>query len=179
MTTFEVTQKNTIARAQPSRKRNANSACRFASESELIALTTNWPSRRLVEIWNGLPGVTPVGRFTSRRIAARRIWREIISQDFPQTDVPAPPTKGQRILALLVRPSGATLAEIMATTGWQPHSVRGFISAQIRKRMGYNVQSFGRNGVRVYRILLCPRPRKWAPNRPGPMLKNRSAAREI
>ena len=40
----------------------------------------------------------------------------------------------------------------MDLTGWQPHSVRGFISAQIGKRMGFKIQSFKRDGERIYRI---------------------------
>jgi hypothetical protein len=38
----------------------------FASEQELQKLTTEWPMKRLVEIWNRLPGVQPVTRFTDR-----------------------------------------------------------------------------------------------------------------
>ena len=34
-----------------------------------------WPLKRLVAIWNDLPGVTPVQKFTSREIALQRIWR--------------------------------------------------------------------------------------------------------
>ena len=60
MATFEVTQQNTIARAQTGKRRNFSFGARFASESELRALTSAWTSRRLVEIWNKLPGVTPV-----------------------------------------------------------------------------------------------------------------------
>ena len=61
-------------------------------------------------------------------------------------------TKTARVIALLKQPSGATLKTIMALTGWQSHSVRGFISAQLVKKMHYRVQSFKRGGERVYRI---------------------------
>jgi len=40
----------------------------------------------------------------------------------------------------------------MTATGWQAHRVRGFISAQLSKRMGLRVKSFPREGQRVYRI---------------------------
>jgi hypothetical protein len=40
----------------------------------------------------------------------------------------------------------------MASTGWQAHSVRGFISAQLSKRLGFQVLSSKRQGERVYRI---------------------------
>jgi hypothetical protein len=45
----------------------------------------------------------------------------------------APTTKAAIVIAALQRDGGATLAELMATTGWQAHSVRGFLSG-LRKR---------------------------------------------
>jgi hypothetical protein len=49
----------------------------FTTESELEALTAGWPSSRLVDIWNRLPGHTPVKKFTNRKTAIRRIWRAV------------------------------------------------------------------------------------------------------
>src|SRR5438045_9536497 len=49
----------------------------FSSPHQLAALAAQWPGSRLVEIWNGLPGVEPVERFTSRQVAATRIWQAI------------------------------------------------------------------------------------------------------
>src|SRR5260370_32121405 len=49
----------------------------FSSPHELAALAAKWPGSRLVEIWNSLPGVEPVERFTSRQVAATRIWKGI------------------------------------------------------------------------------------------------------
>src|SRR3981081_3618955 len=48
-----------------------------SSSRELDALAAKWPGARLVEIWNSLPGVEPVERFTSRQVAATRIWKAI------------------------------------------------------------------------------------------------------
>lgn len=57
------------------------------------------------------------------------------------------------VLDMLHRPKGATLKEIMAATQWQAHSVRGFISAAIGKKLGLNVVSTRReDGERVYQI---------------------------
>jgi hypothetical protein len=61
-------------------------------------------------------------------------------------------TKAATIIALLKEPSGGTLKAIMAATGWQPHSVRGFISAQLVKKRKLKVKSFKRDGERVYKI---------------------------
>ena len=55
------------------------------------------------------------------------------------------------VIGMINRPSGATLAEIVAATGWQAHTVRGFICVQ-PKRLGFKVESFKREGERVYRI---------------------------
>jgi hypothetical protein len=62
-------------------------------------------------------------------------------------------SKTERILDLLKRKDGATLAEIMKATDWQPHSVRGFISRTLGKKMGLTVASVkGEDGERRYSI---------------------------
>jgi hypothetical protein len=61
-------------------------------------------------------------------------------------------TKTARVIALLERPQGATLKAIMRATGWQTHSVRGFISGQLKKKLGLKVASSVREGERVYSI---------------------------
>src|SRR5712671_3761490 len=60
--------------------------------------------------------------------------------------------KTERVIALLERPEGATLKAIMRATGWPTHSVRGFISGQLKKKMGLKVRSLKREGERVYSI---------------------------
>ena len=62
-------------------------------------------------------------------------------------------SKKAAILALLRRPDGATLKDLMAATGWQAHSVRGFISGAIVRKMGLKVESQKRaDGERAYSI---------------------------
>lgn len=57
------------------------------------------------------------------------------------------------VLDLLKRPNGASLKEIMAATGWQAHSVRGFISGALGKKMGLAVESTRReDGERLYQL---------------------------
>lgn len=66
---------------------------KFKSSAEMANLAESWPSERLVEIWNSLPGVVPVKKFTSRKIAVTRIWRAIQSLGggaAPQTSDVAP-----------------------------------------------------------------------------------------
>jgi len=62
-------------------------------------------------------------------------------------------SKQARVLGLLRRPSGATLATIMTCTGWQPHSVRGFFAAVGRKKLALRLESEKTDGERVYRIV--------------------------
>ena len=61
-------------------------------------------------------------------------------------------SKSARVLGLLARTSGASLAELMKATGWQAHSVRGFLSTASRKR-GIRIES-SKNGAneRIYRV---------------------------
>ena len=62
-------------------------------------------------------------------------------------------TKTSQLLELLKRPGGATLKKLMKTTGWQPHSVRGFLSGAVTKKMGLKVTSDkGENGERTYSV---------------------------
>jgi hypothetical protein len=62
-------------------------------------------------------------------------------------------SKTAQILELLKRPGGATLQELMATTEWQPHSVRGFISGTLGKKMGLTVESAkSEDGKRSYSL---------------------------
>jgi hypothetical protein len=65
---------------------------------------------------------------------------------------PRPESKGAKILGLIGRAKGATLAEIMKATEWQAHSVRGFISTAGKKH-GVKIESSKNEaGDRVYRI---------------------------
>jgi Protein of unknown function (DUF3489) len=57
---------------------------RFRNEAGLAKLAADWPAVRLVDIWNGLPGATPVKKFKDRATAISRIWRAIQSLGQPQ-----------------------------------------------------------------------------------------------
>jgi hypothetical protein len=167
----------------------------FSTAQELGALVAKWPGARLIEIWNSLPGMEPVQRFTSRHVAAMRIWKaiqhlepgggthrqqvvsnrgsarkkaslrappaprenrktaQVIGSKARQKPVVARPgSKTAKVLDLLKRSGGATLKEILRATGWQAHSVRGFISGHLGKKMGLSVRSFRREGERVYAL---------------------------
>ena len=64
-----------------------------------------------------------------------------------------PGTKLAAIIDAMRHPGGATIAQMMAGTGWQAHTVRGAISGMVRKRLGYEiVTEKGADGQRAYRI---------------------------
>ena len=67
---------------------------RFSSETALAKLASDWPPTRLVEIWNSLPGETPVRKFKDRATAIGRIWKAIQSLgEVAVTEKPAPDTE--------------------------------------------------------------------------------------
>jgi hypothetical protein len=144
---------------------------RFASEKELSKLAANWPAERLVEIWNGFAGVPPFGdlkpvkKFTDRKTAVARIWRAVqaltpkqarAAKEATEAEAAKPAREGSKkaiVLALLRRPEGATLADIQAATSWQAHSVRGFLSGALGKKMGLAIESIKTpDGARSYRL---------------------------
>jgi hypothetical protein len=62
-------------------------------------------------------------------------------------------SKAAKILDLLKRPGGATSKELQKASGWQPHSVRGFLSGTVGKKMGLTVTSTkGEDGERSYSV---------------------------
>lgn len=63
-------------------------------------------------------------------------------------------TKSGAVLKLLKSSKGATIAAMMEATGWQDHSVRGFLSCMVRKKLGLTFESeTGKDGTRRYRII--------------------------
>jgi hypothetical protein len=65
-------------------------------------------------------------------------------------------SKQSRVIAMLRAPSGATIAAMMEATGWQQHSVRGFLAGVVRKRLKLKLGSRKIDGARVYRITGAP-----------------------
>jgi uncharacterized protein DUF3489 len=127
----------------------------FSTRDELTQETAPWPTARFVPIWNSIPGVVAVKKFTDRKTALQRIWIAIqILEPAPpplaaQPAAPRPATKKATVLAMLTRPDGATVPEIVTALGWQPHSVRGFLS--LLKKNGNGLSSFKRaSGERAY-----------------------------
>ena len=154
----------------------------FTSQKELERLSQHWLTDRLVDIWNGFAGevpfddLKPVRKFTDRKTAVARIWKALqrleasVATPAPNvapkrakaskqtTTKDAAPTaregsKKAIVIELLRRPGGATLQELMSVTSWQSHSLRGFISGGLVKKLGLTIKSIKqKDGQRVYRI---------------------------
>jgi hypothetical protein len=158
---------------------DGSAGVRFDTTKELAKATADWPVSWLAEIWNELSidGLKPVKKFKNRKTAVARIWAAIQnlaplpaphgaaraiqganSRKRPQpTDDAHAGREGSKkaiILAMLKNPDGATLKRLMAATGRQPHTVRGFISGAVGKQRGLRVESTRTEaGERRYRIL--------------------------
>ena len=61
-------------------------------------------------------------------------------------------TKANIVIGLLTRPAGATIAQMCEATGWQQHSVRGFLAATVKKKPGMALGSNKTDAVRTYRL---------------------------
>ena len=213
--TIEKETNNITAHRTAREAESVPGAERFGTAAALARLAANWPTARLLEIWNSLPGATPVKKFKDRESAVARIWKaiqnlgEVAPAEASQKTELAPPnatavetsepkpeatpatpvaphtpdvaprklasksttsrankptgpataknsrtgSKTETILSLLKRPGGASLKEIMQTTGWQAHSVRGFVSGTLGKKMNLTVVSTKtEDGERSYSI---------------------------
>src|SRR5580704_12751824 len=79
MRTFMIENETNNITALPTAQaaKSATGAKRFATAAALAGLAAHWPPTRLVEIWNSLPGATPVKKFKDRATAVSRIWKAI------------------------------------------------------------------------------------------------------
>src|SRR5438477_9084070 len=77
MRIFTIDAGNTIAVSTSTERSSKSGAERFTNEKQFAALAAHWPSGRLVEIWNNLPGVRKIAKFTDRQTGVHRIWRAI------------------------------------------------------------------------------------------------------
>jgi len=85
----------------------------------------------------------PVARAkTSRKTALKS------GQPRPRTN-----SKQEKVIGLLSRPGGTTIAAVMKATGWQQHSVRGFFAGVVRRKLGLPLESEKQKGDRVYHIV--------------------------
>ena len=86
---------------------------------------------------------------TPLKAAPKRRTKPVVAKPKPARSG----SKTAKILNLLQRPGGTTSKELMKATGWLPHSVRGFLSGTVRKKLGLTVTSTkGEEGERTYSV---------------------------
>src|SRR6201993_4158289 len=96
-----------------------------ASSEELHAAALN--GRRLLALWNALPGVEKRRKVGDRDALIDQLWSAIEALPDPQSDAKRA-SKQDAVIAMLRRPEGVTVDEVASATGWQRHTVRGVFS---------------------------------------------------
>jgi hypothetical protein len=122
-----------------------------ASSEELH--TAPLSGKRLLTLWNALPGVEKRRRVGDREALIDELWSaiEALPDPEPETDAKRP-SKQDEVIAMLRRPEGATVDEVARATGWQRHTVRGVFSGTLKKKLGLTIASAKEERGRVYRI---------------------------
>jgi Protein of unknown function (DUF3489) len=122
-----------------------------ASNEELLAAPLN--GKRLLALWNALPGVEKRRKVGDRAALIDQLWSAI--EALPEPEPPSEakrPSKQDGVIAMLRRPEGATVDEVASATGWQRHTVRGVFSGTLKKKLGLTLASAKEERGRVYRI---------------------------
>ena len=133
MTTLIPEENTTAATTASSRKPKPNKKARVAPRRAHVAPAKAKSARKATPAKKA-----PKGR-TKREVAKPKAARD--------------GSKTAKILDLLKGPGGATSKDLMKATGWLPHSVRGFLSGTVRKKLGLTVTSTkGENGERTYSV---------------------------
>ena len=175
MKVFSIDSKNRIRVEDSPEVRSTLPGQHFASAQRWEKIAAAWPASRLVQIWNVLPEVAPVQRFASRQAALNRIWKAVQQLEPKQkradrrrevnvdTGAPVETLKSDlnirqgrsaQVIGLLEAEGGASLQQLVDATGWQKHSIRGFLSGTIRKKLGLNlISSKDEDGCRIYRLV--------------------------
>ena len=121
------------------------------SKEELHAAPIS--GKRLLALWNALPGVDKRRKVGDREVLIDQLWLAIerLPDPEPRAD-PKRPSKQDVVIAMLRQPEGATVDEVASVTGWQRHTVRGVFSGTLKKKLGLTLASAKEERGRVYRI---------------------------
>ena len=123
-----------------------------ASNEELRAAA--FSGRRLLSLWNALPGVEKRRKVGDRDALINDLWSAIKMSPAPEPQSEAKRlSKQDQVIAMLRRPEGVTVHEVASVTGWQRHTVRGVFSGTVKKKLGLTLASAEEERGRVYRIV--------------------------
>jgi hypothetical protein len=122
-----------------------------ASKEELHAARLS--GKRLLALWNALPNVEIRRKVGEREVLVDQLWSAIEALPDPdrQSDTNGP-SKQAAVIAMLQRPEGVTIEEVASAMGWQRHTVRGFFSGTLKKKLGLALASAKEERGRVYRV---------------------------
>src|SRR6476646_7621402 len=139
----------TLCRKMPAAVNDGEIA--VASNEELRAAPLS--AKRLLALWNALPGVEKRKKVGDRDALVDQLWSviEMLPDPEPQSD-PKRRSKQDAVIAMLRRPEGATVDEVASVTGWQHHTVRGVFSGTLKKKLGLTLASAPEARGRVYRV---------------------------
>jgi Protein of unknown function (DUF3489) len=121
------------------------------SKEELQAAPLS--GKRLLALWNALPGVEKRKKVGDRAALIDQLWSAIEALPDPEPEPDAKQrSKQDEVIAMLRRPVGATVDEVASAMGWQRHTVRGLFSGTLKKKLGLTLASAQEERGRVYRI---------------------------
>ena len=139
----------TLCREPPATIDNGEIA--VTSREELHAARLS--GKRLLVLWNALPGAEKQTKVGDRNTLIDRLWSAIEALPDPdQLSDNKRPSKQDAVIAMLQRPEGATVDEVASAMGWQRHTVRGLFSGALKKKLGLTLASAKEERGRVYRI---------------------------
>src|SRR5258705_6320047 len=139
----------TLCRKEPATVNDGEIA--VGSSEELHAAPLS--AKRLLALWNALPGVEKRKKVGDRDALIDQLWSaiEMLPAPEPQPD-PKRPSKQDEVIAMLRRPEGATVDEVASVTGWQRHTVRGGFPGTLKKKHRLALASAQDERRRAYRI---------------------------
>src|SRR6201986_4881158 len=128
----------TLCRTTPATVNDGEIA--VASNEELHAAPLS--AKRLLALWNALPGVEKRKKVGDRNTLIDQLWSaiELLPDPEPQPN-PNPPSKQEVVIAMLRLPEGATVDEVASVTGWQGPTLRGVFSGTLKKKLGLTLAS--------------------------------------
>ena len=122
-----------------------------SSNEELHAARLS--GKRLLALWNALPGIEKRTKVGDRETLIDQLWSAVEALPDPDPQAAAKrPSKQDAVISMLQRPEGATVEEVASAMGWQRHTVRGLFSGTLKRKLMLTLASATEERGRIYRI---------------------------